>query len=270
MVKNRPARQETRVRSLGQDNSLEKGMATHPSILAWRIPWTEEPGGLQPMGSQRVGHDWATNTFTFPYTGSTAWATGPPRKSPVSFLRATVMSQSSLDPWHLAKQLVSREVGLSNHLLCWTNRGLIGNHTSTYNPKSQLARTVREMQIKCSGTPVVGCVRVKKAGKALGRRRLWNRPSRMDSEIYLSGFCFLLFCVTFFYLPTSWHWLRFPSTPFSSWLPSWIIAFILLRNPSSSLTSQRVEGVVQALSPLLYRNFITKMGELIAGKIISF
>ena len=57
MVKNRPARQETRVRSLGQDNSLEKGMATHPSILAWRIPWTEEPGGLQPMGSQRVGHD---------------------------------------------------------------------------------------------------------------------------------------------------------------------------------------------------------------------
>ena len=45
------------VRSLGQEDSLEKEMATHSSILSWRIPWTEEPGGLQSMGSQRVGHD---------------------------------------------------------------------------------------------------------------------------------------------------------------------------------------------------------------------
>ena len=57
MVKNLPAKQETRVRSLGQEDPLEKGMATHSSILAWRIPWTEEPGGLPFMGSQRVGHD---------------------------------------------------------------------------------------------------------------------------------------------------------------------------------------------------------------------
>ena len=49
--------QETRVRPLGQEDPLEEGMATHPSILAWRIPWTEEPGGLQSMGLQRVGHD---------------------------------------------------------------------------------------------------------------------------------------------------------------------------------------------------------------------
>ena len=56
-VKNLPAMQETQVQSLGQEDSLEKGMTTHPSILAWRIPWTEEPGGLQSMGSQRVGHD---------------------------------------------------------------------------------------------------------------------------------------------------------------------------------------------------------------------
>jgi len=46
-----PAMQETQVQSLGQENSLEKGMTTHSSILAWRIPWTEEPGGLQSMGS---------------------------------------------------------------------------------------------------------------------------------------------------------------------------------------------------------------------------
>ena len=53
MVKNPPAMQETQVRSLGQEDPLEKGMATHSSILSWRIPWTEEPGGLQSMGSQK-------------------------------------------------------------------------------------------------------------------------------------------------------------------------------------------------------------------------
>ena len=57
MVKNLPAIQETQVQSLGREDPLEREMATHSSILAWRIPWTEEPGGLQSMGSQRVGHD---------------------------------------------------------------------------------------------------------------------------------------------------------------------------------------------------------------------
>ena len=56
-VKNPPVVQETQVRSLGWEDPLEEGTATHSSILAWRIPWTEEPGGLQSMGSQRVGHD---------------------------------------------------------------------------------------------------------------------------------------------------------------------------------------------------------------------
>ena len=54
--------QETQVWSLGWEDPLEKGMATHSSILVLRIPWTEEPGGLQFMGSQRVRHNWATNT----------------------------------------------------------------------------------------------------------------------------------------------------------------------------------------------------------------
>ena len=57
IVKSLPAMQETQARSLGQKDPLEKGMATHSSILAWRIPWTEEPGGLQSMGLQRVGYD---------------------------------------------------------------------------------------------------------------------------------------------------------------------------------------------------------------------
>ena len=56
MVKNLPAMQKTWVLSLGQEDPLEKGMATHSSILAWRLPRTEEPGRLQTMGSQRVGH----------------------------------------------------------------------------------------------------------------------------------------------------------------------------------------------------------------------
>ena len=62
MVKNLLAIQETWVQSLGQKDPLEKEVATHSSILAWRIPWTEQPGSLQSMGSQRVGRDWATNT----------------------------------------------------------------------------------------------------------------------------------------------------------------------------------------------------------------
>ena len=57
LVKNLPAVQETQVRSLGWEDPLEKEMATHSSILAWKISWTEGPGGLQSMGSQRVGHD---------------------------------------------------------------------------------------------------------------------------------------------------------------------------------------------------------------------
>ena len=56
-VKNVPAMRETQVRFLGLEDPLEEAIATHSSFLGWRIPWTEEPGGLQSMGSQRVGHD---------------------------------------------------------------------------------------------------------------------------------------------------------------------------------------------------------------------
>ena len=61
-VKNLPAMQETQVQSLGWEDPLEKEMATHFSILTWRIPWTEEPGGLQSTRSQKVAHDSVTNT----------------------------------------------------------------------------------------------------------------------------------------------------------------------------------------------------------------
>ena len=60
MIKNSPAMQETKVQFLGWEDPLEKGMATHSSILAWEIPWTEESGGLQSMGSRRVRQDLTT------------------------------------------------------------------------------------------------------------------------------------------------------------------------------------------------------------------
>ena len=62
-VKILPAMQEIWIRSLGWEDPLEKGMATHSSVPAWRILWTEEPGGPQSMGLQRVGYEWVTNTF---------------------------------------------------------------------------------------------------------------------------------------------------------------------------------------------------------------
>ena len=65
-VKNPPAVQETWVQSLGWEDPLEKEMTTHSSILTWKIPWTEESGGLESMGSQRVKHDWLTNTYVLP------------------------------------------------------------------------------------------------------------------------------------------------------------------------------------------------------------
>ena len=67
MVKNLPVMQETWVPSLGQADPLEKGMAPHSSILAWRIPRTEVPGGLQSMGLQRIGHDCVVNYRSFVY-----------------------------------------------------------------------------------------------------------------------------------------------------------------------------------------------------------
>ena len=73
MLKHLPAMRQTQIRSLGQKDPLEKEMATHSSTLAWKMPWTEEPGRLQSMGSQRIGHDWPTSLSFSDYSppGST-------------------------------------------------------------------------------------------------------------------------------------------------------------------------------------------------------
>ena len=69
-VKNLPVMQETQLRSLGHEDPMEKGMGTHSSILAWRIPRTEEPSRPQSIGSQRIGHNWVTNTHTHTHENS--------------------------------------------------------------------------------------------------------------------------------------------------------------------------------------------------------
>ena len=71
MVKHLPAMQETQVQSLGQEDTLEKEMATHSSIVAWEIPWTEEPGGLQSTGSQKSQTQLSDFIFTFIFNGNT-------------------------------------------------------------------------------------------------------------------------------------------------------------------------------------------------------
>ena len=86
MVKNLPVMQETQVHSLGQEDPLEKRIATHSSVLAWRILWTEEPGELQSMGSQRVRHDRVTKPP--PFTKITSVLTFPLPASLEQFLRA--------------------------------------------------------------------------------------------------------------------------------------------------------------------------------------
>ena len=96
MVKNTPVMQETRVPSLGGEGLLEKAMAPHSSTLAWKMPWTEEPGRLQSMGPQRVGHDWVTS-LSFTFQGDSDGPRGQ------STLGAVCNSQQSL--WTLGNPL---------------------------------------------------------------------------------------------------------------------------------------------------------------------
>ena len=77
-LKRLPTTRETWVRSLGREDPLEKEMATHSSILGWRIPWTEEPDGLQSVGSQRVGHDWAHTLSLFTVHPTMSWSVARP------------------------------------------------------------------------------------------------------------------------------------------------------------------------------------------------
>ena len=84
-VKNLPAVQETQVQSLGWGDPLEKEMATHSSNLAWKISWSEEPGGLQSMGLQRVGHDQVTDTYLLPLVFQISFGTNTVDSNYINF-----------------------------------------------------------------------------------------------------------------------------------------------------------------------------------------
>ena len=108
MVKNLPTERETRVRSLGQEDLLRKGIATHPSVLAWRTPWTEEPDGLQSMGSQRVRHDLATEQAKVSWAleqrrdqGHGRWERGYRTTSALIWRLPRAEEESHCCPWEL-------------------------------------------------------------------------------------------------------------------------------------------------------------------------
>ena len=110
---------QTWIQSLGQEDPLEEGMATHSSILAWRIPWTEEPGGLQPMGSQRVGQDWVTNTSRYQLTKSSQ----PLYKDSSSFF--SILQERNLRPditqGFESKQPTSEPIHFTALVLKWAD-----------------------------------------------------------------------------------------------------------------------------------------------------
>ena len=110
-VKNPPAKWETWVRSLGWEDSLEEGMATHSSVLAWRIPRTEEPGRLQSMGSQRVRHNWATQHSTVRICQSPI-----PNFIPLHPTQACGFSSSHVWIW----ELDYKESGVPKNWCFWT------------------------------------------------------------------------------------------------------------------------------------------------------
>ena len=111
MVKILPVMQETQVRSLGREDSLEKGMAIHSSILAWRIPWTQDPGGLQSMGSQIVRHNRLTNTYTHnilsQFSVWSLYSSLHPKHSPAShwhLINTVFLTPPSAQEWTYRRQ----------------------------------------------------------------------------------------------------------------------------------------------------------------------
>ena len=134
MVQNLPAMQETRVQSLGQEGPLEEGMAAHSRILVWRIPRTEEPGGLQSMGLQGVGRDWASTTFSFHLL-----AIPPPSPDPaVTCLPESFQAQNVLHLQHASRVLLDVRLPIRRAFVL-TPRG----HESQRLPVLDLLRCLR-------------------------------------------------------------------------------------------------------------------------------
>ena len=142
MVKCLPTVQENRVQSVSREDLLEKEMVTHSSILAWKIPWAEEPGRLQSMGLQRVGHDWATSLSLSRVRSS--WGGGAAHYKAAPVIRASdqMVNRTFIHPGWVSKDAlpspVSHHTGLSPSLfqLLWSKTlFLFGISSSTPNHK---------------------------------------------------------------------------------------------------------------------------------------
>ena len=119
VVKNLPSIQETLSSIAGLGRSLEKGMATHSNILAWKFPWTEEPGRLQSLGSQRVWHDWATNTHTIGNHSSPERPISVWRSSPPCVEMSPVLLELFQPRWELLEALLTVGLGHSTWVSLW-------------------------------------------------------------------------------------------------------------------------------------------------------
>ena len=148
MVKNVLATQETWVQSLGLENALQKGMANHSSILAWRIPCTEEPGGLQSMGFQRVGHKWVTNTSTFTVFHTFIQFTHPVTSDSLKpdELQHTRLPCLSPTPRSLLKLMSIESVIQSNHLTL--SHPLLLLHQGLFQWVSSLSQVAKVLEFQ--------------------------------------------------------------------------------------------------------------------------
>ena len=124
MVKHLPAVQETWVRSLGWEDPLEKEMAPHSSTLAWKILWTEEPGRLQSMELQRVGHDWETSISLSPYNPAILLMIVHPKKA----IQKVYVHQHYLQYIYNRQDVVATYVFIDR----WLAKDVIHTHTHTY------------------------------------------------------------------------------------------------------------------------------------------
>ena len=140
-VKNLAAMQKTLVRSRGWEDPLKKEMATHSSILAWRIPWTEEPGGLYSVGSQRVVHDWATEAFFFfqpsCWSAFTGW--GPSVACFTAFIRCPSWTTLPTELTCFQSESYSRYHGAIQLLPGWGRCNCFAHRHRSQGPSGGLA-----------------------------------------------------------------------------------------------------------------------------------
>ena len=181
-VKNLPAMQKTQLRSLGQEDPLEKGMATHSRILTWRIPWTEEPGGLQSMGLQTVRHDWAINVHTrgkrevqnrsYPHAFEATWPWSTSWSQTSCLQNCETINSCCLS--HLKMLVTQSHLTLCEHMGCSPPGSSCKTQNSGLRPKEEKPRDPINQPSRCNTQE--GLLSVAQTGDSdlLGGRAPWT------------------------------------------------------------------------------------------------